>query len=59
MTNEERTEQQVEIAARSAETVLTRFLNNETRMRARFQIDESDREGLRELLKSWALARRA
>jgi hypothetical protein len=52
-------EQQVEVAARSAETVFTRFLNNETRMRARFQIDDSDRENLRDLLKSWAMARRA
>lgn len=60
---EEQVENLIEIGARSAETVLTRFITNENRFKAsrgrvKFEVSEAEREGLRDYLKAWALAHR-
>lgn len=57
--DEQRLEKLVALGAQSAERVLVRFLKDETRFKGvRFQIEDSDREGLHALLASWAMARR-
>ena len=57
--NEDHVEKLIETGATSASNVLARFITDETRFRkVKFLVSDADKVELREMLVTWAKARR-